>query len=346
MTAMEFLYDLVTEDTPRHRAILQETIFLLVPSLNPDGVDKVTQWYRRWLGTPYEGAPMVELYHKYVGHDNNRDWYMFTQAETRLTVEKVQNVWRPQIVYDIHQMGTTGARIFVPPWADPVDPSEEFLFIHVMAGLTRPVNVQQRAADPVVGNLGGAVAHIRHVAVGTGHPGPRVDALRPQFKLGVLGFEDFGAALGVLVIIETRSVGQLHIVPEFLGVLDLQSVAPREGQRKGAAAVIFDVTLRAHKRPHLGARGHRVGIVGPVAARLAPAFDRRQVRHRRVRRGETLDPVDKSGTRHAQLHRFGVVAVHTGNRMRAAFHLVQHGVQLLVRNLVGLIETGHGVAVT
>ncbi|MCB1018918.1 MAG: peptidase M14 [Acidobacteria bacterium] len=132
MTAMEFLHDLVTEDTPRHRAILQETIFLLVPSLNPDGVDKVTQWYRRWLGTPYEGAPMVELYHKYVGHDNNRDWYMFTQAETRLTVEKIQNVWRPQIVYDIHQMGTTGARIFVPPWADPVDPNVDPLIVQQM----------------------------------------------------------------------------------------------------------------------------------------------------------------------------------------------------------------------
>jgi hypothetical protein len=123
LTAMEFLHRLVTEDTPRHRAILQETIFLLVPSLNPDGVDKVARWYRRWVGTPFEGAPMVELYHKYVGHDNNRDWYMFTQAETRLTVEKVHNVWRPQIVYDVHQMGTTGARIFVPPWEDPADPN-------------------------------------------------------------------------------------------------------------------------------------------------------------------------------------------------------------------------------
>ena len=129
LTAMEFLHRLVTEDTPRHRAILQETIFLLVPSLNPDGVDKVTRWYRRWVGTPYEGAPMIELYHKYVGHDNNRDWYMFTQAETRLAVEKIHNVWRPQIVYDVHQMGTTGARIFVPPWDDPVDPNIDPLIV-------------------------------------------------------------------------------------------------------------------------------------------------------------------------------------------------------------------------
>ena len=126
-TAIEFVYRLLSEDTPRHRAILDNTIFLLIPSLNPDGVDKVAQWYKRYLGTPYEGASMVELYHKYTGHDNNRDWYMFTQAETRLTVEKAHNAWHPQIVYDVHQMGQNGARMFVPPWLDPMDPNIDAL---------------------------------------------------------------------------------------------------------------------------------------------------------------------------------------------------------------------------
>lgn len=122
-TAMEYVYRLLTQDTPRNRKILDEVIFLLVPSLNPDGVDKVKTWYDRWLRTPYEGAPMVDLYHAYTGHDNNRDWYAFTQQETKLAVEKVHNVWRPQIVYDVHQMGSSGARMFVPPWADPIDPN-------------------------------------------------------------------------------------------------------------------------------------------------------------------------------------------------------------------------------
>jgi hypothetical protein len=122
-TAVEFVYKLITEDTPRHRAILANTIFLLIPSLNPDGVDKVAAWYNRYLGTPYEGAPMIELYQKYTGHDDNRDWYMFTQAETRLAVERVHNVWHPQIVYDVHQMGSNAARMFVPPWIDPIDPN-------------------------------------------------------------------------------------------------------------------------------------------------------------------------------------------------------------------------------
>lgn len=127
MTAVQFAHDLLTQDSDRHRAILANTILLLVPSLNPDGVDKVREWYRRWVGGPYEGAPLTSLYHKYLGHDNNRDWYIFTQQETRLIVEKVHNRWRPQIVYDVHQMGSNGARIFVPPWIDPIDPNIDAL---------------------------------------------------------------------------------------------------------------------------------------------------------------------------------------------------------------------------
>ncbi len=121
--AVEFAYRMLTEETPRRKLILANTIFLLVPSLNPDGLDLVTNWYRKQLGTPYEGTAPPQLYHKYVGHDNNRDWYMFTQAETRLAVAKIHNVWRPQIVYDLHQMGAFGARMFVPPWMDPIDPN-------------------------------------------------------------------------------------------------------------------------------------------------------------------------------------------------------------------------------
>jgi hypothetical protein len=122
-TAIEFVYRLLTEDTPRVRQVLDNTILLLVPSLNPDGMDIVTRWYRKTLGTPFEGTSPPELYQKYVGHDNNRDWYFFTQAETRLTVASLHNVWHPQIVHDLHQMGSIAARMFVPPWMDPIDPN-------------------------------------------------------------------------------------------------------------------------------------------------------------------------------------------------------------------------------
>ena len=131
-TAVEFAYRLLTEDTPHHRAIFKDTIVLLVPSLNPDGVDIVTRWYRKTLGTPYEGTSPPELYHKYVGHDNNRDWYIFSQPETRLTVSKLHNVWHPEITYDVHQMGGNGARLFVPPWLDPTEPNIDAILMQEM----------------------------------------------------------------------------------------------------------------------------------------------------------------------------------------------------------------------
>src|SRR5205085_7126725 len=74
-------------------------------------------------GTPAEGTSPPELYHHYTGHDNNRDWYAFTQVETQLTVDRIQNVWRPQIVHDIHQQGENGSRFFLPPYTEPWEPN-------------------------------------------------------------------------------------------------------------------------------------------------------------------------------------------------------------------------------
>ena len=91
--------------------------------MNPDGVDIVKNWYDKTLGTEFEGTSPPELYQKYVGHDNNRDWYAFTQVETQLTVEKIHNVYHPQIVHDIHQQGSNGARFFIPPYEPPVEPN-------------------------------------------------------------------------------------------------------------------------------------------------------------------------------------------------------------------------------
>jgi hypothetical protein len=116
-------HKLASSDDPEIKKILENTIILLVPSLNPDGVDIVKNWYDKTLGTPYEGTEPPELYHKYVGHDNNRDWYAFTQVETQLTVDKIHNVWHPQIVHDIHQQGQNGARLFLPPYMQPVEPN-------------------------------------------------------------------------------------------------------------------------------------------------------------------------------------------------------------------------------
>jgi zinc carboxypeptidase len=122
-------YRLATDTSPTTRAILDNVILWLVPSQNPDGVTIVTKWYNRTLGTPAEGSEPPELYHHYTGHDNNRDWYAFTQVETQLTVDSLHNVWHPQIVHDIHQMGTEGARLFLPPYLDPIEPNVDPLLV-------------------------------------------------------------------------------------------------------------------------------------------------------------------------------------------------------------------------
>jgi hypothetical protein len=134
-SASEFAYRLATGNTPDILSILHNTIIVLVPSLNPDGQQLVVDWYKKYLGTPYEGGNPVVLWHHYVGHDDNRDWYAFTQVETRLTVEKVLNAWRPQIVYDIHQMGSNGPRIYMPPWVDPIDPNIDPILLQSMNAL-------------------------------------------------------------------------------------------------------------------------------------------------------------------------------------------------------------------
>ncbi|HEX8141674.1 MAG TPA: M14 family metallopeptidase, partial [Pyrinomonadaceae bacterium] len=123
LSSLLIAHRLASSDDALVRRILQDTIILLVPSLNPDGVDIVKNWYDKTLGTKYEGTAPPELYHKYTGHDNNRDWYAFTQIETRLTVDKIHNVWHPQIVHDIHQQGQYGSRLFLPPYMRPVEPN-------------------------------------------------------------------------------------------------------------------------------------------------------------------------------------------------------------------------------
>lgn len=120
--SMQLAYELASARDAETENILRNTILILIPSANPDGVDIIADWYRRTLGTPYEGSEPPELYHHYAGHDNNRDWYMLNLAETRHATRLFWREWFPQIVYDVHQQGATGSRFFIPPFHDPANP--------------------------------------------------------------------------------------------------------------------------------------------------------------------------------------------------------------------------------
>ncbi len=121
--SLELVHRLATENSSRVQNILDNVVFLLAPSVNPDGQVMIVDWYNKNVGTEYEYAPMPWLYHKYTGHDDNRDSFMLTQVETRHVTKVLYKDWFPLVFLDEHQMGSSGPRIFVPPFDDPVNPN-------------------------------------------------------------------------------------------------------------------------------------------------------------------------------------------------------------------------------
>ena len=118
----QLAYNLASASDGDTLAILHNVILILIPSPNPDGVNIVANWYRKTLGTPFEGREPPELYHHYAGHDDNRDWFMLDLKETKTVTRLLWKEWFPEIVYDIHQQGSNGSRFFVPPFYDPPNP--------------------------------------------------------------------------------------------------------------------------------------------------------------------------------------------------------------------------------
>lgn len=120
--APELAYDLLACDSEDNKLILENVIFLMVPCFNPDGQIMVTDWYNKWLGTEYEGGNTPFLYHKYAGHDNNRDAFALNLPESRYLSQLVFTDWHPQAYQDHHHMGSTGARLFLAPYSDAIRP--------------------------------------------------------------------------------------------------------------------------------------------------------------------------------------------------------------------------------
>lgn len=123
--SLELAHRLATEDSPYIRGLLDNVYLLLVPSANPDGQVLQIDWYLKNVGTPHEYASMPWLYHPYTGHDDNRDAFMLTQVESRHIARILYRDWFPVVFLDEHQMGSSGPRVFVPPFQDPINQNQE-----------------------------------------------------------------------------------------------------------------------------------------------------------------------------------------------------------------------------
>jgi hypothetical protein len=116
---VEMAYQMTSRNDDETRRILRDDILLLVCP-NPDGVELVADWYMRDkdpAARTMSGLP--RLYQKYIGHDNNRDFYMVTQPETEAVNRILYRDWFPQIVYNHHQSGPSGTVLFAPPFRSP-----------------------------------------------------------------------------------------------------------------------------------------------------------------------------------------------------------------------------------
>lgn len=189
--------DLVTLE--RFQTLLENIIVLIVPTLNPDGMQLVHDWYKGTIGTASEGVAPPALYHQYAGHDNNRDWYQHHLQETRVIVEKVHNVWRPHVVLDLHQMGSLSPRYVVPPYIDPVEPHVHPLISQLSSELGAHI----------------ASAHVRAGNTGV-HSGVLFDCYSPtrayqQFHGGVRILAE-AASAGIASPV-TVSAEELNVVP-------------------------------------------------------------------------------------------------------------------------------------
>jgi hypothetical protein len=152
--SMQLAYNLASATDEDTLSILHNTILILIPSPNPDGVDIVANHYRKTLGTAAEGRDPPELYHYYAGHDDNRDWFMLDLKETKAITRLFWKEWFPEIVYDIHQQGSNGSRFFVPPFYDPPNP-------HIAPLLLRQVGLigHKMAADVTASGFKGVLTN-------------------------------------------------------------------------------------------------------------------------------------------------------------------------------------------
>jgi hypothetical protein len=132
---IETTWNLLSRNDDETMRVLNDVIILLTHA-NPDGQELISDWYMRWPVPEKRSLQYVpRLYQKYIGHDNNRDFYMMNMKETQNIVKQLFIDWNPQIMYNHHQAGPAGSVLAGPPYRDPFNYVFDPLIISGLEGI-------------------------------------------------------------------------------------------------------------------------------------------------------------------------------------------------------------------
>ena len=273
--AAEMTHDMLTKNDSETLRILDNTISIIIPCFNPDGEIMITEWYNKYVGTEYEGASMPWLYHHYIGHDNNRDAFMLNTVESAYGAKIIFRDWVPQAYIDHHQMGAYGARLYVPPYSEPIRPDGDPLVWREMAWYGAHIAYKEEEA----GNAGVVNAAVYS---GWGHFG--FHWITPFHNIAGMLTESASATLATPLYVHPDQLnGSSRGMPEYEEQTSFPN--PWEGgwwrvrdiveQQKIAAVAALDIAarnretvlrnayLKAKRQTERGAEGSTVAFIIP-----------------------------------------------------------------------------------
>ena len=275
--APELAFDLLSRNDGDTRRILDNVIFLMVPSFNPDGQIMVTDYYRKTLGTEYEGSNLPWLYHKYVGHDNNRDAFQTNMVESQYMAKILFRDWIPQAYVDHHHMGSYGPRISIPPYAEPIRPHGDPIVWREMAWYGAHMAYKAEEAD-LSGVIGAAIYS------GWGHFG--FHWITPFHNIAGMLTESAGTRVATPLYIHPQQLrGEARAMPDYKAqttfpnpwpggwwrlrdIVDRQKItawAVLDLAARNRETVLWNAYLKAKRQTGRGAQGKPAAYVIPTA---------------------------------------------------------------------------------
>ncbi len=275
-TAAEFVHDSLTRTDEEATRIRDQVISIVVPSINPDGTQMIADWYMKYVGTEFEAAALPWLYQKYAGHDNNRDGFALNLPESRHLAKILYREWVPQAYVDHHQMGATNARLYIPPYAEPIRPDGDPIVWREMAWWGAHMGTHLEAAGKT-GVVGAAIYS------GWGHMG--FHWITPFHNIAGMLTESASARLATPMFLHPDQLrGGPRNLPEYGPQTNMPSVWPGGWwrvrdiveQQKIAAWATVDLAARNRetvlRNMYLKAsRQVERGTTGPVKAYVLPA---------------------------------------------------------------------------